>query len=1328
MDILQNFYDPKMILSFFKSFRLRVSFLSLFPLFVLTPGLVWAQSPTVQIIGESTTNPVPGTTMYVTVTVCDAFTYNSNPDTRPKLMVAIISGSGQTTLNPSCSTAGQYLVVDSNISGNIATGPGMYDQTSGTQGVGGPPVYPNINVVANASCAANAVTAIWPIYIDGSFLAAGNYSFVVVAAEDYITCSTSPYSSASFNFTVPFPPPNITLSKIADGSTANANDLVLFRIDYTYVNTGAVTITDNIPANVTLVSGGGAISPGGTLNGSTVTWVLPASSPTVTGTVWFLTRVNSGVTSGTVITNTASAASASVGTVTSNQAQVDIGSGGFTLLKSESATSLASGNTITYTLNYEVSGMSLQVYDSYDNVSSGAAAALGCSNAWGFDSTDYCYANVGGMGGFTMETDASGNHYLQGCAYSSCNSSVTNGNFPTLLRSGPPVSLCNNFMVEGDMEIPVGSATGGDATMVIADNTAVGGVDDAYMIGISLDCGPGNFFIQKNNQSGGGTVTWPATECDAAIGTTITAGVWYTVKVLATYSAGTLTFQAKVWPRGSAEPTTWSINYADAAPLPCTPNSGGTYQIGWQADGTASTDYFSNLKLYTPDPVVNPRLWDTIPTGETYVTSNPAYTNKTGNLLEWDLGGAHPVTTYDLTGAITWSATVSCGNPVNVAAIMGDGPASQVVSNSVTLAVSGCSTNTPTNTATNTPTKTPTLTPTNTPTFTPTFTPTNTDTMTPTSTITNTPTSTPTFTNTNTPTDTATPTSTSTPTNTNTMTPTSTVTDSPTLTPTFTITNTPTDTATPTPTSTPTNTDTMTPTSTVTDTPTLTPTFTITNTPTNTATPTPTNTPTNTATVTPTFTPTNTPTQTPTSTSTNTATNSPTTTPTFTATTTPTPFVAVNIGKTVSDTSPLANETLTYGINVSIPDSPASGVTISDTIPAELQYIGASPISNPPGPGSFTTFGLPTPGPTPGMGTLLVWTFPGPIPQGNYTLNYTASVPNFVPAGTVYLNQAALTYPQIATPQIASAASTVVGNYTVKINIYNEAGEVVKTILVQRYSQPVVNVTLEKSNTFLSINDTISILYQGTVIGTWNGTNNGGQEVTNGDYYIKIDNIDNFGVVTSVTQMAVVARHLANIDVTIYNGAGEAIRHLDQFTSDAVTLETNVNLSRGLISPSYQGGVNSTVTISLSDGTSLVWDGKSDNGQIVTNGKYFIMVTSNDGQGGDSAVTKEVTVFHKGLNIAPGGVVVYPNPESDRVDGSQVNFATNSTTPLTLKVNIYTVAGELVQRVEGLPGTGQLTWNFSSLGLASGLYLADIEIYDPTGAMQRQTSKIVIVR
>ncbi|HET9870927.1 MAG TPA: hypothetical protein VFR02_10595, partial [bacterium] len=58
------------------------------------PAFVWA-NPHIQILGESTTNPSLGSTMYVTVAFCDDTSYANN---RVKLMAAIISGSGQTSL------------------------------------------------------------------------------------------------------------------------------------------------------------------------------------------------------------------------------------------------------------------------------------------------------------------------------------------------------------------------------------------------------------------------------------------------------------------------------------------------------------------------------------------------------------------------------------------------------------------------------------------------------------------------------------------------------------------------------------------------------------------------------------------------------------------------------------------------------------------------------------------------------------------------------------------------------------------------------------------------------------------------------------------------------------------------------------------------------------------------------------------------------------------------------------------------------------------------------------------------------------------------------
>ena len=624
-------------------------------------------------------------------------------------------------------------------------------------------------------------------------------------------------------------------------------------------------------------------------------------------------------------------------------------------------------------------------------------------------------------------------------------------------------------------------------------------------------------------------------------------------------------------------------------------------------------------------------------------------------------------------------------------------------------------TNTPTKTATNTPTRTPTPTPTNSPTVTPTNSFTNTPTRTPTPTITNTNTNTPLITNTatNTPTITPTPTPTRTFTNTATVTPTNsptrTATNTPTPTPTLTFTNTATPTVTRTPTDTPlitntaTNTPTKTPTNTATNTPTQTPTNTMTNTVTNTNTPTPviTNTATNTPTLTPTPTPTdtplvtntatNTPTQTPTPTFTNTATVTPTRTPTNSATNTP----------TITPTRTATNSpTPTPAVTNTATPTPTNTPTITPTRTATNSPTN-SPTRTPTR--TFTNTATSTPTSTP-------------------TLTATST-----PTQTVTLT-ATSTFTDTATP-----TPTVPGQFTVRVSVYNEAGEVIKVILVQKMDHPIEGLTLQGSNTITSLKGPtghIDIYYQGVYVGTWDGTNASGDPAPNGVYNIKADNVDNFGVVRSATQQAMVSRSLYKSTVLVYNSAGEIVRHLYSYVDDpGLAGVSGVQLSTSVIKPSYgqPAGVPSEVTISLSNGTTVVWDGRSDTGVFVQSGQYFLEIHSSDGTGGDATVTKQVSVQDADRNGGMGDVLILPNVVEPAKKGGAVTFTTAAGANLSLRARVYTMAGELVTALEGVPGSGIIAWN--AAGLASGLYITVVEVKDGNGAfMGRQTKKIIIRR
>ena len=78
----------------------------------------------------------------------------------------------------------------------------------------------------------------------------------------------------------------------------------------------------------------------------------------------------------------------------------------------------------------------------------------------------------------------------------------------------------------------------------------------------------------------------------------------------------------------------------------------------------------------------------------------------------------------------------------------------------------------------------------------------------------------------------------------------------------------------------------------------------------------------------------------------------------------------------------------------------------------------------------------------------LKWTLPSPLAPGTYQLTYQVQVNNAVAGGTL-TNNAQLTYTGLAAPITSSVNVQVPGLYTVNIDIYNSAGEVVKAIPVQ---------------------------------------------------------------------------------------------------------------------------------------------------------------------------------------------------------------------------------------------------------------------------------------
>ncbi|HET9869630.1 MAG TPA: FlgD immunoglobulin-like domain containing protein, partial [bacterium] len=146
----------------------------------------------------------------------------------------------------------------------------------------------------------------------------------------------------------------------------------------------------------------------------------------------------------------------------------------------------------------------------------------------------------------------------------------------------------------------------------------------------------------------------------------------------------------------------------------------------------------------------------------------------------------------------------------------------------------------------------------------------------------------------------------------------------------------------------------------------------------------------------------------------------------------------------------------------------------------------------------------------------------------------------------------------------------------------------------------------------------------------------------------------------------------------------------------------------------------------LSTGQTFTWDGRNDAGQIVSPGQYYFEVKSTDGQGGQSEFTQSVVVLHGGGDLEKTPVVVYPNPTNPSTYGNLVTFKDPSGS-LNLSVKLYTLAGERVP-LPALTAVGGGLYTLDISKLASGLYIADIELSDASGGRQRQITQLAVLR
>jgi flagellar hook assembly protein FlgD len=1167
-------------------------------------------------------NAEPGDQVLISIDYCDTGDYSQQA-----ILLAVRPAADGTTITSSCPSARQIF---------IAHGPaaGTCDNCGMTNAVSLPPDTSGFKLVKmpqGGGCAVATFYTTLPTLADG-MLPGQQYNLIVKMNQWSVDCTTAFTDMDYLTFTTTPPQPEISVRKSAEG-VASPNELVLFWLDYDMMMSTNVQLTDLIDTTyLDIVDWSpNAVVTGGNNFTFNLGDATATSSPKIRkiGRVWVLARVKSTTPPNTIITNQARIRSTQLpGGKDSNPVELQVGTGTnvsvskgqFDVTGVNSVTQLRLGETVTYRLNFTLSGLGLKHMSSFDEMTVGAttSGAAGVyvpntGNMWQHRSQD---GNGGTWSSWAVRSDGQGGGYLQ----------ATTTQYGYLTLEDTAIQNAAGNFCEGTIitEAYMGT-TQTDLGILLRSNnlpaSSAGNQFRAVWLLMSKDTSfgagcNGNLAIQINSGTNR-TVNGCYDALDVPA-----SGVWYTVKAMVTEDpvSKAYRYRAKYWVRGSDEPSAWMVDWTD------TTNTGATdfgCNVGDPGMNTAfkwlpgfgnqgDDNGFDNYRVLANNSLLNARLYDSIPAGIDYrplsavpvAQGLPSGTGANEGMVRWDftgsLNGAVNGRVYDASGFFEWQGVVDCTEGVtaarNTAYIDSDNPGGPYRSQETVLDLicgTPTSTVTPSDTRTPTPTRTPTATPSDTPSVTLTSTNTSTRTDTPS------------------PTPTSTITSTATHTSTRTHTPSPTPTYTATLTATQSVTLTSTRTFTQTSTHTPSATQTHTRTITVTHTPSATQTLTATQSITFTGSPT--------YTATATHTPTRTITESRTSTATSTHTSTATLSRTATLTVTETPTITmtgtlivysatITVTRTITLTSTLTS-TLTPSYTVTLTATP----TISFT-PTATQTLTATQ--------SITYTSSPTYTPT-ATQTL----------TATESITYTSS-PTYTPTATQTLTATeSITFTGTRTATETSTETqtrTSTPTFTTTSE-YTPTNTPTSTITSSATPTPssTPSVTDTRTQTLTRTptqtpSDTRTQTVTFTETGTRTSTITASQTPTITETRTATSTITDTRTRTeTATITATMVPVPFSMDITIYNSAGEVVRRLYQggvsLLPDGVMLDSEV-LGDQEIHLLFPGKL-------ASDGSSsLAWDGTNDNGQYLENGTYTIKIEARDQFGHVTAQVKQVSL------------------------------------------------------------------------------------------------------
>ena len=309
------------------------------------------------------------------------------------------------------------------------------------------------------------------------------------------------------------------------------------------------------------------------------------------------------------------------------------------------------------------------------------------------------------------------------------------------------------------------------------------------------------------------------------------------------------------------------------------------------------------------------------------------------------------------------------------------------------------------------------------------------------------------------------------------------------------------------------------------------------------------------------------------------------------------------------------------------------------------------------------------------------------------------------------------------------------------VEVFNAAGERVKFIgetpIVADISRILISVNGIQSSVFDPNDGKLKLSMEGAQItgGSstpfeadlfWDGTNDGGQQIGQGQYFLKFTVTNAYGQVETTIEEVTVLTAQQYVKLKIYNSAGEVVRTIEVPYIPGTTIK---DLG---VDDVVAVGKGNSVQVEFAPGQIITWDGNNQSGTTVDSGVYVMKVEIATADGYKVMATKSVTVLNAGKAGVISGEKIYPNPVV--ISGGDTGKATIQWTPSgpgRVTVYIYNMASELIRKMETGLLSSALDWDLTTTSgkpVSNGVYVIVLQAKRDTGETGIKIMKLIIIK